>query len=90
MPGEPPISSTRWIESFETYLLALGLGDVSVARKKAPLQHCLGAEGQLVLGTLGNITALTMTQLWNLLEHTSQLHKVLFYGDFCSVSDTNF
>ncbi|KAJ8367779.1 hypothetical protein SKAU_G00078070 [Synaphobranchus kaupii] len=56
LPDEPPIPWTRWLQSFETYLIALELTDVSAARKKALLQHCLGVQGQRVLGTLGNST----------------------------------
>ncbi|KAG1938438.1 thy-1 membrane glycoprotein [Pimephales promelas] len=52
LPGEPPIPWTRWLQSFETFILAVGLTDVSTARKKALLLHCLGAEGHRVLGTL--------------------------------------
>lgn len=52
LPGEPPIPWTRWLQSFETFLLAVGLTDVPAARKKALLLHCLGAEGQRVLGAL--------------------------------------
>ena len=49
----------RWISSFETYILAAGLEDVSTVRKRALLLHCLGAEGLRVLGTLGNATTYT-------------------------------
>ena len=49
----------RWISSFETYILAAGLEDVSTVRKRALLLHCLGAEGQRVFGTLGNATTYT-------------------------------
>ncbi len=52
LPGEPPIPWTRWLQSFETFILAVGLTDMSAARKKALLLHCLGAEGQRVLGAL--------------------------------------
>ncbi len=52
LPGKPPIPWTRWLQSFETFLLAVGLTDVSAAHKKALLLHCLGAEGQRVLGAL--------------------------------------
>ncbi|XDV17686.1 hypothetical protein PO909_023512 [Leuciscus waleckii] len=52
LPGEPPIPWTHWLQSFETFILAVGLTDVSTAHKKALLLHCLGAEGQRVLGTL--------------------------------------
>ncbi|KAF4105453.1 hypothetical protein G5714_013115 [Onychostoma macrolepis] len=51
LPGEPPVLWSRWLHSFETYLVAAGLDEVSTVRKKALLQHCLGAEGQRVLGT---------------------------------------
>ncbi len=50
--GKPPIPWTRWLQSFETFLLAVGLTDVSATHKKALLLHCLGAEGQRVLGAL--------------------------------------
>ncbi len=56
LPGKPPISWSCWLESFETYLVALGLMSVAVAHKKVLLKHCLGAEGQHVLGTLENGT----------------------------------
>ncbi|KAL0148283.1 hypothetical protein M9458_056429 [Cirrhinus mrigala] len=52
LPGEPPIPWTRWLQSFETFILAVGLMEVSAARKKALLLHCLGAEGQRVLSAL--------------------------------------
>ncbi|ROL53705.1 hypothetical protein DPX16_2426 [Anabarilius grahami] len=52
LPGEPPIPWTHWLQSFETFILVVGLTDVCAARKKALLLHCLGAEGQRVLGTL--------------------------------------
>ena len=42
--------------SFETYLLAACLDDVSDARKRALLLHCLGAEGQRVFGTFAEST----------------------------------
>ncbi len=56
LPGEPPIPWTRWLQSFETFILAVGLTDVSAARKKTLLLHCLGAEGQRVLGALESST----------------------------------
>ena len=56
LPGEPPVPWIRWIGSFETYLLAAGLEDVSDVRKRALLLHCLGAEGQRVFGTFANTT----------------------------------
>ncbi|KAK0152341.1 hypothetical protein N1851_006252 [Merluccius polli] len=57
--GEPPVPWPRWISSFETYILAAGLEDVSAVRKRALLLHCLGAEGQRVFGTLGNASTYT-------------------------------
>ncbi|ROL51965.1 hypothetical protein DPX16_19484 [Anabarilius grahami] len=50
--GEPPIPWPRWLQSFETYLIVASLTEVSASRKKSLLQHCLGAEGQRVLGTI--------------------------------------
>ncbi len=52
LPGEPPVPWSRWLQSFEAYLVTAGLTEVSALRKKALLQHCLGAEGQRVLGTI--------------------------------------
>lgn len=56
LPGEPPIPWNRWHQSFETYIEAAGLADVSAARKAALLKHCLGVEGQRVLATLSTDT----------------------------------
>ena len=53
LPGEPEVPWPRWISSFETYILASDLEDVPPARKRALLVHCLGVEGQRLLGTLG-------------------------------------
>ena len=53
LPGEPPVPWPRWYESFQNYILALGLKDVSDARMKAILLHCLGTEGQRIFHTLG-------------------------------------
>ncbi|KAL1277251.1 hypothetical protein QQF64_023924 [Cirrhinus molitorella] len=52
LPVEPPIPWNRWLQSFETFILAVGLTGMSAARKKALLLHCLGVEGQRVLGAL--------------------------------------
>ncbi|KAJ8332628.1 hypothetical protein SKAU_G00424170 [Synaphobranchus kaupii] len=59
LPGEPPVPWSRWISSFETYILAAGLEEVLDGRKRALLLHCLGAEGQRVFGTLGTVTKYT-------------------------------
>jgi len=61
LPGEPPVLWSRWISSFETYILAAGLEGVSEGRRRALLLHCLGAEGQRVFGTLGTATTFTET-----------------------------
>jgi len=50
---------SRWISSFETYILAAGLEGVSEGRRHALLLHSLGAEGQHVFGTLGTATMFT-------------------------------
>lgn len=52
LPGETPILWPQWLQSFEIYLIAEGLTEVSVAQKKALLQHCLGAERQRMLGAI--------------------------------------
>lgn len=59
VPGEPPVLWTRWVESFNTYIDALGLSDEQLTgkRKKALLVHCLGTEGQRVLAALGSPTS---------------------------------
>ena len=53
LPGEPPVPWIRWLESFETYLAALGLEEASDPRRRALLVHCLGTEGQRIFRTLG-------------------------------------
>ncbi|XP_041926596.1 uncharacterized protein LOC121690230 [Alosa sapidissima] len=53
LPGEPPVPWIRWLESFETYLAALGLEEASNPRRRALLVHCLGTEGQRIFRTLG-------------------------------------
>ncbi|XP_061589829.1 coiled-coil domain-containing protein 62 [Cololabis saira] len=53
LPGEPPIPWSRWFESFETFLTAMGLDAASDARRKAMLLSSLGDEGQRVFRTLG-------------------------------------
>ncbi|KAJ8332549.1 hypothetical protein SKAU_G00423380 [Synaphobranchus kaupii] len=53
LPGEPPVPWTRWYEAFETYIAVLGVEDLSAARKRAMLIHCLCIEGQRIFKTLG-------------------------------------
>ncbi|XP_049269077.1 uncharacterized protein LOC125757545 [Rhipicephalus sanguineus] len=45
-PGTPTVPWTRWLEDFETYLLAAGGESFSAERKAALLKTLLGAEGQ--------------------------------------------
>ncbi|ROL50856.1 Retrovirus-related Pol polyprotein from transposon opus [Anabarilius grahami] len=78
LPGEPPIPWPRWLQSFETYLIMAGLTEVSAARKKALLQHCLGAEGQRVLGTISDTGENTYEQSVTALnEHFAAPQSVL-------------
>ncbi len=54
-PGDPSIPWNRWIEQFDTYLLASGISGnrkISVDRKRAILVHCLGTEGQRIFRSL--------------------------------------
>lgn len=53
LPGEPPVPWTRWYEAFETYIAVLAVDNLSAARKRAMLIHCLGIEGQRIFKTLG-------------------------------------
>ncbi|KAJ8353420.1 hypothetical protein SKAU_G00209870 [Synaphobranchus kaupii] len=53
LPVEPPVPWTRWYETFETYISVLAVEDLSTARKRAMLIHCLGIEGQRIFKTLG-------------------------------------
>uniref|UniRef100_A0AAY4C3E4 Retrotransposon gag domain-containing protein n=1 Tax=Denticeps clupeoides TaxID=299321 RepID=A0AAY4C3E4_9TELE len=53
LPGEPPVPWDRWLESFSTYLTAVGLADSPDQRLRALLLHNLGTEGQRVFRTLG-------------------------------------
>ncbi|MGH0117490.1 UNVERIFIED_CONTAM: hypothetical protein FKN15_078184, partial [Acipenser sinensis] len=53
-PGDPQIPWTQWLESFNMYLLASDLQDMSGTRKRAILIHCLGPEGQHIFKTLGD------------------------------------
>ena len=49
--GEPPMPFKAWIRVFENYVLAMD-EELSEARKRALLIHCLGAEGQRLFYTL--------------------------------------
>ncbi|KAI9538300.1 hypothetical protein NQZ68_016342 [Dissostichus eleginoides] len=53
LPGEPPIPWVRWLESFETFIVAAELADANDDRKKALLIHTLESEGQWIFRTLG-------------------------------------
>ena len=64
--GEPLIPFKSWIRVFDNYVLAMG-EELSDARKRALLIHCLGAEGQRIFYTLTVVddkyaTALTAIQ----------------------------
>ena len=51
-PGEPPVSWSNWILTFENYLLAVGLDEkTQEARCRALLISCLGCEGQRIVFT---------------------------------------
>ncbi|KAF7641978.1 hypothetical protein LDENG_00266990 [Lucifuga dentata] len=65
LPGEPPVAWSRWLESFEMYIVAICLSDASEERCKAILIHNLGVEGQRLFRTLGpaNTYAACMTKL---------------------------
>lgn len=77
-PGEPPIPWPHWLQSFETYLIAAGLTEMSMARKKALLQNCQGAEGQRVPGTIGESGENTYEQsVMALNEHFAAPQSVL-------------
>ncbi|KAL7839056.1 hypothetical protein SRHO_G00257140 [Serrasalmus rhombeus] len=49
--GEPLVPFKSWIRVFDNYVLAVG-EELSDARKRALLIHCLGAEGQRIFYTL--------------------------------------
>ena len=53
-PGDPPVPWTRWLSTFETYLMASGVdwANVTAARRRAILVHCLGIEGQIIFLSL--------------------------------------
>lgn len=78
LPGEPPVPWTQWIPSFETYITGLGLQDLSDARLKALLLHCLGAEGQCVFGTLGYADAVALLERHFSTPQSALLHRFLF------------
>ena len=54
IPGDPPVPWTRWLSTFETYLMASGLdgANVTAARRRAILAYCLGIEGQRIFASL--------------------------------------
>ncbi|KAH7936694.1 hypothetical protein HPB49_003125 [Dermacentor silvarum] len=45
-PGTPAIPWPRWLRLFENFTLASGASELSAARRRALLLHCLGPEGQ--------------------------------------------
>ena len=68
-PGDPPVPWTRWLSTFETYLMASGVdwANVTAARRRAILVHCLGIEGQRISASLTetDICATAVTALRN-------------------------
>ncbi|KAK5895593.1 hypothetical protein CgunFtcFv8_009273 [Champsocephalus gunnari] len=66
LPGEPPIPWVRWLESFETFIVAAGLAEANDDRKKALLMHSLGSEGQRIFRTRSEICGLCYTAHWTL------------------------
>lgn len=78
VPGDPTVPWTRWLTGFNTYIDALGFTDEQLPekRKTALLIHCLGIEGQRILGALGSPAtfAATVTLLTN---HFSGKQRVL-------------
>lgn len=53
LPGEPPIPWPCWYESFQTFVVTMGLTDAPEARLNAMVIHSLGNEGQCIFRTLG-------------------------------------
>ena len=51
-PGEPSIPWRQWVNSFQTFLLAIGGSSFKPDRKRAILLHCLGMEGQRIFNTI--------------------------------------
>ncbi|KAF0298329.1 Protein sickie [Amphibalanus amphitrite] len=50
--AEPGTAWPRWIRMFDNFLVAVGGGSFSAARKEAILLTCLGAEGQRIFESL--------------------------------------
>ncbi|XP_049520592.1 retrovirus-related Pol polyprotein from transposon opus [Dermacentor silvarum] len=51
-PGTPAIPWPRWLRLFENFTLASGASELSAARRRALLLHCLGPEGQRIFDAL--------------------------------------
>jgi len=76
LPGEPPIPWVRWLESFETFIVAAELADANDNRKKALLIHTLGSEGQQ------QVVTTKVCSLDTLLLHKMLSSGGLFFGNF--------
>ncbi|XP_077564735.1 uncharacterized protein LOC144180229 [Haemaphysalis longicornis] len=51
-PGTLAIPWPRWLRLFENFTLASGASELSAARRRALLLHCLGPEGQRIFDAL--------------------------------------
>ncbi|KAF3849697.1 hypothetical protein F7725_019416 [Dissostichus mawsoni] len=81
LPGEPPIPWVRWLESFETFIVAAGLAEANDNRKRALLIHTLGSEGQRIFRTLGLAPTVLHCSLDTLLLHKMLCSGGLFFGN---------
>ena len=57
--GEPSVPWKDWLEAFDQYVIATGIVDSGEGkpRLRALLTHCLGLEGQRILGTARTVTS---------------------------------
>lgn len=63
-PGEPAITWSNWMKTFDNYLLAVGLDEAKEeARCRALLISCLGVEGQRILYTFDSPTVASLADL---------------------------
>lgn len=78
VPGEPAVPWGRWLTGFDAYIVAMGFTDEQMPdkRKLALLTHCLGTEGQRILGALGSPTGFSAAVAL-LTEHFTGTQRVL-------------
>ena len=57
--GEPSVPWKDWLEAFDQYVIATGIVDSGEGkpRLRSLLTHCLGLEGQRILGTARTVTS---------------------------------